>query len=727
MLAALDLATRVAIGIGLLLATGWLAAYALEVVLRRRGSVWRLAPERRRRRVAETWLVAVLLAIAIGAPIGGLGGCLGLPAWLGILAAVLAAFWATWRVASDFRQMLALGEALLGGHPAEADLPPLPEQPPEAGGRRIVILCDGTGNRPPDAQDPAATNVWKIGQALAEDEAQTIWYDPGVATGTSRPARAAASLELWAGRLWLSPLATALGLAGRLRTAWEGLTGTGIGANILEGYSEIARQYRPGDRIYIFGFSRGAYTARAIAGAIRCCGLLKPSNLRYAPALMALYRARLGHTRQGRSTGVPVQPGFVHQPVPIEMLGVFDTVASLGAPLWGWWFNPRGIRNRALNTSPMPNCRHVYHALAMDERRATFFPTLFWSPGGTRSGWTATLEQVWFRGAHADIGGGYPETGLSDITLGWMLERAQRHGLMLRPDAFATLKPDPMARLHDETARRPSWSWLGTWPRWAMVLPDPASTGAGIVVHASVFERARRIREETGRHDLHDLQPGETVILLAEAQRQWDRTGLVLRGGRDGAVFYRLRWRGGAWRDAACPPCGPSGNRDGEHRGDPRWRARWRRRVRDAPWMTLCATIAAPRRWPLRELPIRLALAYLFLRDPRLLLNQVAPIGGSLEKPGDSLLIRSERPAGLLHLFANDLWQAFANNSGELEFELTRLEADPAGPEPLWFLPENGRWQLFSDAARPRISARTIPAARGDAATASPAGTAAAG
>lgn len=389
MLAALDLATRIAIGVGLLLATGWLASYALQIVLRRRGSIWRLPSERRQRRVTETWLTAVLLAIAIGAAIGWLGGCLGLPAWLGILAAVVAAFWATWRVANDFRQMLTLGEALLGGHAPEAALPALPASPPDARGRRIVILCDGTGNRPPDAHDPAATNVWKIGQALVENEAQTIWYDPGVATGTSRPARAAASLERWAGRLWLSPLATALGLAGRLRTAWEGLTGTGIGANILEGYSEIARQYRPGDRIYILGFSRGAYTARAIAGAIRCCGLLKPSNLRYAPALMALYRARLG-----RGTGVPVQPDFVHQQVPIEMLGVFDTVASLGAPLWGWWFNPRGIRNRALNTSPMPNCRHVYHALAMDERRATFFPTLFWSPGGTRSGWTATLEQV---------------------------------------------------------------------------------------------------------------------------------------------------------------------------------------------------------------------------------------------------------------------------------------------------------------------------------------------
>lgn len=690
MLTTLDFASRAAIGVGLVLVTAWWSARCLQLVLQRRGSVWLVPHATRARRVTEARTLAILLALVLGTVTGWLVQCLGINIWVGIVIAGAVALWATWRVAEGFRQVVAMGEVLLGGNEPGAPLADLPAAPPETIGRRIVILCDGTGNRQPSADDPAATNVWKIGQALVEDETQTIWYDPGVATGTSRPARAAASLERWADRLWLPPLATALGLAGRLRTVWEAATGTGISDNVLDGYSEIARQYRPGDRIYIFGFSRGAYTARAIAGAIRCCGVLRPSNLRYAPALVSLYRAP-----RSRGMGVPIGTEFVNRQVPIEMLGVFDTVASLGAPLWGWWFNPRGVRNRALNTSPMPNCRHVYHALAMDERRATFFPTLFWRAGGTRSGWTQTLEQVWFRGAHADIGGGYREAGLSDITLGWMLERAARHGLTLRPDNLASLRPDPMARLHDETARRPSWSWIGTWPRWAKMLPDPATVGAGISVHESVFERARRVWTETGRYDLHDLRPGETVPFQVEAQRQWDRTGLVLRGGQDGTAYYRLRWVAGEWRDAACPSCGPAGNRDGERPGDPRWHARWRRRVRDAPWMTLCATIAGPRRWPLRELPLRVGLAYLFRRDPRLLLNQIAPIGTSLTHRGDSVLIRSERPAGMLYLFANDLWQTYANNSGELALELTRIEGDPGGVEPLWVLPGSGRWRLL--------------------------------
>jgi uncharacterized protein (DUF2235 family) len=684
MLAALDLTTRIAVGIGGLAVAAWLAVQCLQIGLRWRGSVWHLPRERRGGRIVEAQVLAVLLALLFGLAAGGLGRALGVPFWPGSLIGIAVVLTASWRAASVFARVVALGEELLEGAPAEVPLAPLPMPAPAARGRRIVILCDGTGNRPPSADDPAATNIWKIGQALVDDEGQTVWYDPGVGTGTSGPARLAAALERWSGRFWLAPLASALGFAGRLRTAWEGLTGTGIGENILEGYSEIARRYRPGDRIYILGYSRGAYTARAIAGAIRCCGLLTPANLRHAPALMSLYRARIGHRAGGRSmaTSVPVAAGFIHRDVPIEMLGVFDTVASLGAPLWGWWFVPRSVRNRALNANPMPNCRHVHHALAMDERRATFFPTLFWrAPGG----WTETLEQAWFRGAHGDIGGGYAETGLSDITLDWMLERAERHGLVLRAGTRTALKPDPMARLHDETARRPSWNRLGTWPRWAKVFPDAATLGAGIVIHDSVLARAQRIRAETGRYDLHDLEIGETARITAEATCHWERTGLVLRGGRaDPAAIYRLRWVEGTWRDAAGPARGPAGDAGGRAR---------RRRLNDAPEMALCATLAGPQRWPLRELPLGVALAYLFRREPRLLLNQLAALGTSLRKPGDSLLIRSERPPALLYLFANGPWRDAGERAGALTLEVTRLDGDPGGAEPLWTLPAGGRWK----------------------------------
>jgi hypothetical protein len=111
--------------------------------------------------------------------------------------------------------------------------------------------------------------------------------------------------------------------------------------------------------------------------------------------------------------------------------------------------------------------------------------------------------------------------------------------------------------------------------------------------------------------------------------------------------------------------------------------------------MTLCATIAGPRRWRLRELPLRKAFVYLFIRDPKLLLGQIAPVGQSLTTMGSSVLIRSERPAGMLYLFANDLWQTYLNNSGELELELTRLDQEPEQGEATWTLPVTGPWRFL--------------------------------
>ena len=715
--------TALAVRLAVLLGAAWLACGLLSFHLRWRGSVWHLNRAGRRRRLWEARLVALLLAALIGFAAGWLVAwpdTSGLPAVLeeiigglptsagtvlGVLVTGAALLWSVRELGARVR----LGEALIDG--AEAPVAPMPPRAPPTAGRRIVILCDGTGNRPPDAEDPAASNIWKIRQALVEDETQTIWYDPGVGTGTSRAARLLAGIEGWSKRLGLSQVNWLAALGRRLRMALEGMTGTGIGENILQGYQEVVRQYRPGDRIVILGFSRGAYTARCIAGVIARCGVLKAGYLRYVPAALDLYRAR-----RGQAERVAINPEFLHllpdpeQPdeargqhphVPIEMLGVFDTVASLGAPLWGWWFTVRGFRNLSLSTNPVPNCRHVYHALAMDERRATFFPTLFWRPPGAARGWNETLLQLWFRGAHADVGGGYAETGISDITLGWMLGHAQRHGLAVKPEALAALRPDPLARLHDETARQPSWLLMGTWPRWARLDAGAPSGNSGIGVHDSVFTRAAAVAAGAGRLDLHDLAPGEAVNFVTEAHRQWDRTGLVIHGGDAPDAWYRLTWLGGVWRDQDCSPCGPAGEPAAEQRVDSRWFWRWRRRLPAVPWMTLCATIAGPQRWRLRELPLRVALRYLFFRDPERLRWQVAPLGACLGSPGDSLLLRSEHSAGMLYLFANDLWQTVGNNSGALELRLERLPGDPGGPEPLWLLPERGPWRCYDKGGRP--------------------------
>lgn len=699
--------------LALLLAIAAAAAGVVALLLRWRGPIWHVDAAARRRRRRAGWLVAVLLAAVIGPWAGmampwleacGISPAIAVSA--GVLAVLLGAGWPVRCLA----RRITLGEALL-----EEDGPlalAMPPCPPPTPGRRIVILCDGTGNRPPDPQDPAASNIWKIGQSLVENETQTIWYDPGVGTGTSRTARAIAVLERWSKRISLPGVSWAGSFVRRLNIAFEGMTGTGIGENILQGYQEIVRQYRPGDRIYILGFSRGAYTARCIAGVVARCGVLKAGNIRYAPAVVDLYRAR----RRPKDR-VPIRPELLHRfedpahpgsaahrhpHVPIEMLGVFDTVASLGAPLWGWWFTIRGFRNLSLTTNPMANCRHVYHALAMDERRATFFPTLFWRPPEEKHGWNETLLQSWFRGAHADIGGGYAENGISDITLGWMLKRAKEHGLALKPGTLAELKPDPLARLHDETARQPSWLLVGTWPRWARLDAGLPSASSGIAVDESVFTRAAAVATATGRRELHDLDPGMREDFVTEAHRQWDRTGLVIRGAGSPDAWYRLTYRGGLWRDRDGPPCGPAGEAATRGWRDPCWWFRARRRVPDAGWMTLCATVAGPQRWKLRELPLHQALRFLFWRDPAALLAQVAPIGEGHPAPGASVLLRSDRWSdGMLYLFANDLWQTAGNNSGALDLTIERLAGDPGGTEPLWHLPRRGGWRRYDGGARP--------------------------
>jgi uncharacterized protein (DUF2235 family) len=556
--------------------------------------------------------------------------------------------------------------------------------PARATGRRIVICCDGTGNRPDDEEEglPATTNVWKLYRALICDEAQTTWYDAGVGTDTS-----STSLEM----TWSRRLLTALGArtGGQIMAAFsrlhrinEAATGAGITENIAQAYAEIVRQYRPGDQVYLIGFSRGAYTARCVAGVIERCGLLRQEYLRYAADVVYLYR-----TRPSPDHNVPVPATMVHGAPPIEFLGLFDTVGSLGVPLWGWWFQALPLpewKNRALSTNPMNICRHVFHAMAMDERRSQFFPTPFAQP---KSGHTH-LEQVWFRGAHADIGGGYAETGLSDITLRWMADRAEQHGLRFRPDAFVGLRPNPLARLHDELTRSPSWRLFGSWPRWHPV-PGENFSSTSIPpgdLHESVLERRDVLQRDLARPDFLRVPLGGAVEIEAQSHREWDRTGIVLDPG-----WYRVTYLGSQWRDAEAKPCGPYGQNQKDFGLVRSFSARWRR-LPGEDWMRLCITIAHPRDWPLKELGLKDLLRYLYVQDPKELVQQIAPIGRDLSAPGDAVWLHNGAASGLLYLFANDLWLTAGNNAGAVHLRIEHAQR-PTNGEPCWSLGKDGYWQ----------------------------------
>ncbi len=272
---------------------------------------------------------------------------------------------------------------------------------------RLVYFCDGTWN------DPASnTNINKLYNATKIiPGVQLAHYDPGVGTDGN-------------------PIDHLLG----------GALGAGLVGKVKEGYTRLASLYTSGDEIFIFGFSRGSYTARCIAGMVSICGLptANPDDECVDTAWQA-YRNPDQRTELLATLGA-----YVMEDAKIEMLGVFDTVGALGIPaLWG------GIDDNLygfLDTTLHPDVLNAYQALAIDEHRKPFLPTLWTSAPVVGQ----TLEQVWFTGVHCDVGGGYApdsnddSTNLSDITLAWMLSKAQSLGVVFAQD-FATLHTLPVA------------------------------------------------------------------------------------------------------------------------------------------------------------------------------------------------------------------------------------------------------------------------------------------
>ena len=287
--------------------------------------------------------------------------------------------------------------------------------------KRIVLCCDGTWNSADQEANgaPCPTNVVKLGYRVAKrdgDVPQLIYYDQGVGTGNT------------------------------LDRASGGAFGDGLEENIHDAYRFLVANYEPGDELYLFGFSRGAFTVRSIGGMIRKCGILERRAVRYYRDAIALYR-------NGQHPDEPQPKAFrkscsviPEESIPVRMIGVWDTVGSLGIPLRGLrWLTRR--EHQFHDTELSGSVQTACHALAIDERRAPFAPTLWdYKPKPGQQ-----VEQVWFCGAHSDVGGGYAETGLSDIALEWMIGKARAAGLAFDAAAIEAypLKPDPLGELHN--------------------------------------------------------------------------------------------------------------------------------------------------------------------------------------------------------------------------------------------------------------------------------------
>ncbi|HEX7030769.1 MAG TPA: DUF2235 domain-containing protein [Gammaproteobacteria bacterium] len=267
--------------------------------------------------------------------------------------------------------------------------------------QRLVVLFDGTWN---DHEDK--TNVFRLAGSLHDRDgaiSQRFFYDPGVGTGR-----------------W-----------DRIR---GGLTGYGLDRNLQQGYEWLCRRYAEGDEIFLFGFSRGAYTARSLGGMIRKCGLLRIVTPELLKEATQLYR-----NRKFKPDG-PECAAFRKQysrDAVIDFLGVWDTVGALGVP--GSVISRKKYRWHDTELSRI--IRRAYQALALDEHRAAYESVPWTTPTGQKKPQNIEVEQRWFIGAHANVGGGYKDSTLAEIALEWMQRKALAAGLKLdlikaKPEAF---------------------------------------------------------------------------------------------------------------------------------------------------------------------------------------------------------------------------------------------------------------------------------------------------
>ena len=299
--------------------------------------------------------------------------------------------------------------------------------------RNIVVCYDGTGNEYGDTN----TNVVRAFEAIERDGQQIAFYDPGVGTFSY--------LGRTVGR-YVGPL---LGKA----------FGLGLVENIEDGYEYLMNTHVPGDKVFILGFSRGAFQARVLADYVHKIGVLQKGSRNLIP-----YATKLYFTRGNKDTCDGFKAIYGH-PCETHFVGVWDTVASLG------YFSGKKFSNSILNSDVKFACQ----AVAIDEKRKKFSVSL-WNEEDVPD--SQKIEQVWFAGVHSDIGGGYLERGLSSIALVWMMEKAATAGLRLREGWRDGIVENPLGTMHESRDK--------FWKLWQ---PAPRTIPEGAKIHRSVQTR----------------------------------------------------------------------------------------------------------------------------------------------------------------------------------------------------------------------------------------------
>jgi len=315
--------------------------------------------------------------------------------------------------------------------------------------KNIVICCDGTA----DEFSRTNSNVVKLYQTIVCDAGQIAYYHPGLGTMGSRQALTRV------GRWWTKLLGLGFGY--------------GISDNVADAYQFLMRTWEPGDRLYLVGFSRGAYTVRAVCGLLHLVGLLTTGNEGLIPYAIRMARGR------GIDFGVAdaFKRTFSRECKP-HFIGVWDTVTAVG-----WIYN--AVRFAFTKAAGNPDLHIVRQAIAIDERRAFFRHNMF----GPSDHPGQDIEEVWFAGVHRDVGGSLPEaeTALSQLTLRWMLDEAERAGLRVDQGRKADIlggapphvRPDPTTPVQHPSIT--GWWYLAEILPKVMKREDPPGHWTSIV------------------------------------------------------------------------------------------------------------------------------------------------------------------------------------------------------------------------------------------------------
>ncbi len=496
--------------------------------------------------------------------------------------------------------------------------------------KNIVICCDGTWNTP-DEKDhgvPVPTNVVQLYNAVDERDrqgtAQHRYYHPGVGTNGS----------------WWDKVV-------------GGGTGSGLNRNIMSAYRELCDHYKAEDHIFLFGFSRGAYTVRSLAGLISYAGLLDLSGLVESDVwerVERVFQKGYRNKTEGRQVWDKLGWTFLNNPdqqIPIWFLGVWDTVGALGIP------DDMALLNLIDNlhdysfhdTALSPSVKSARHAVALDEMRASFQPTLFTTNN-------EDVKQVWFPGVHSDVGGGYREAGLSHGALDWMVKEALNCGLVFNDSILVQIKPDYLDVLHDSCTN--AFSLLPTQPRSAPELSDSN-------IHQSAKDRQKNppIRQSPYRPD--NVIPFNLDVF---ALPPWNATGVWLVAGKT----YTLM-ASGEWMDSSIK-CGPAGTNGGNFQlgevaqmagtllgkveeafkkltGSTSADFRFTKRHENMPWFSLVGAIA----------------------------NGGGVNAKAYLEPHETFLIGSgctytPQKSGYFYAYANDAWNCYGNNRGRVKLSI---------------------------------------------------------